>query len=435
MAEKRRGLGRGIGALIPQDQQEKPARPIDVFFAGAPAASTAAQPAKAQRAPVKAKRALSTNARVSAAGTAAPNAASAASPDMTAAVTPATARPGAQTIAASPNSGTTGKANRPAPRVTAVSASANDAQRTDKQNIGKQKNDKPAASSAVADNELLPVPGATYGEIPVTQIMPNTQQPRTIFDEDDLQELADSIKEVGVLQPIVVRPLTAPAPDAPQVRYELIMGERRWRAAQRAGLVTIPAIVRHTEDADLLRDALLENLHRTQLNPLEEAAAYQQLLDDFQITQEELSKKIARSRPQISNTLRLLKLPPLVQRRVAAGVLSAGHARALLSLSDPADIERLAQRIVAEGLSVRAVEEIVTLSKEGSAPKAPRAQRVQRYETQLNALALRLGDRWDTRVRVQLGSRKGRITVEFSDLEDLNRILGTLGEPAVAGDD
>ena len=202
------------------------------------------------------------------------------------------------------------------------------------------------------------MPGARFAELPVTAIRPNTWQPRTVFDEGDLDELVESIREIGVLQPIVVRPDKEHPGE-----YELIMGERRWRATQAAELETIPAIVRDTDDGDMLRDALLENLHRSDLNPLEEAAAYRQLLDDFGCTHEELANRIARSRPQISNTLRLLRLPPLVQRRVAAGVLSAGHARALLGLSDGAEIERLAQRIVSEGLSVRATEEIVMLTE------------------------------------------------------------------------
>ena len=253
-------------------------------------------------------------------------------------------------------------------------------------------------------------------------IRPNTWQPRTVFDDGELDELVASISEIGVLQPIVVRPDLSD-----QGRYELIMGERRWRASQAAGLDTIPAIVRETDDSDMLRDALLENLHRAALNPLEEAAAYRQLLDDFGCTHEELATRIARSRPQISNTLRLLKLPPLVQRRVAAGVLSAGHARALLSLSDGAEIERLAQRIVSEGLSVRATEEVVTLLTSGDtgapARRAPRAG--QRSEA-MDELATRLADRFETRVKVSIGKTKGRLTVEFASVEDLNRILGVM---------
>jgi len=286
-----------------------------------------------------------------------------------------------------------------------------------------------AASSAVSretgatqgdESVLLPVPGASFAEIPTADIRPNAKQPRTVFDETDLDELVDSIAQIGVLQPIVVRP-DAQNPG----QYELIMGERRWRATQRAGLETVPAIIRETEDADMLRDALLENLHRSQLNPLEEAAAYRQLLDDFGCTQEELATRIARSRPQVSNTLRLLKLPPLVQRRVAAGVLSAGHARALLGLADGAEIERLAQRIVSEGLSVRATEEIVALADTDRATrrKAPRAGK---RTSAMDELATRLSDRFETRVKVQLGKAKGRVTVEFATVEDLNRILAVM---------
>ncbi|MDO5723140.1 MAG: ParB/RepB/Spo0J family partition protein [Flaviflexus sp.] len=267
--------------------------------------------------------------------------------------------------------------------------------------------------------DLAPVPGAVFAELPITQIVPNRAQPRTVFDEDDLTELSDSIREVGILQPIVVRPKDD------EGTYELIMGERRWRAAGRAGLELVPAIIRETSDGDLLRDALLENLHRAQLNPLEEASAYRQLLDDFGCTQEELSVRIARSRPQISNTLRLLKLPPLVQRRVAAGVLSSGHARALLGLTDPAAMERLAQRIVAEGLSVRAVEELVALGDEPQ-EAAARRPRQRLHVAELNHLADRLADKLDTRVKVSMGSQRGRMTVEFASVDDLNRILDVL---------
>ncbi|MBD9699386.1 ParB/RepB/Spo0J family partition protein [Flavimobilis sp. GY10621] len=268
--------------------------------------------------------------------------------------------------------------------------------------------------------ELVPVPGAHFQEIALDDIRPNSRQPRTVFDEDDLNELVGSIAEIGVLQPIVVRP--DPTGEA---RFELIMGERRWRASREAGRETIPAIVRQTEDDDLLRDALLENLHRAALNPLEEAAAYQQLLDDFGCTHEELATRISRSRPQISNTLRLLKLPALVQRRVAAGVLSAGHARALLGLQDAAAIERLAQRIVAEGLSVRATEEIVALG--GLEPRpAPRKPRAGTRSAAIDELATRLSDRFETRVKVDVGRSRGKVTIEFASVEDLNRILDVM---------
>ena len=273
---------------------------------------------------------------------------------------------------------------------------------------------------------LLPVPGASFAELPVTSVVRNPRQPRQVFDEDDLEELTASIREVGLLQPIVVRPAPGDAATPNGPTYELVMGERRWRATQAAGLDTIPAIVRTTDDDALLRDALLENLHRAQLNPLEEASAYEQLLADFNCTHEELARRIARSRPQISNTLRLLKLPPLVQRRVAAGVLTAGHARALLGLPDAAAMERLAQRIVAEGLSVRSTEEIVALGDEPANPELRRRSRASQHSESLERLAGRLADRFDTRVKVTMGQRKGRISIEFAGAEDLERILDTL---------
>jgi ParB family chromosome partitioning protein len=244
-----------------------------------------------------------------------------------------------------------------------------------------------------------------------------------------MAELVHSIREIGVLQPVVVRPIPAAeqAENGDGPAYELIMGERRWRASQEAGRETVPAIVKETDDDDLLRDALLENLHRSELNALEEAAAYQQLLEDFGCTHDELAARIGRSRPQISNTLRLLKLPPLVARRVAAGVLSAGHARALLSLEDGAAMERLAQRIVAEGLSVRSVEEIVALGGDQGDKVKPRRPRAGSRHPQLDDLAARLSDRFDTRVNIALGQRKGRLTVEFASVDDLHRIVDLLG--------
>ncbi|WP_149182426.1 ParB/RepB/Spo0J family partition protein [Streptomyces sp. TRM49041] len=263
--------------------------------------------------------------------------------------------------------------------------------------------------------------GLHFAELPLDAITPNPRQPREVFDEDALAELVTSINEVGLLQPVVVRQV------APE-RYELIMGERRWRACREAGLERIPAIVRATEDEQLLLDALLENLHRAQLNPLEEAAAYDQLLKDFNCTHDQLADRIGRSRPQVSNTLRLLRLSPPVQRRVAAGVLSAGHARALLSVDDPEAQDKLAYRIVAEGLSVRAVEEIVTLmgSEPRKAAKAKGPRAGARVSPALTDLATRLSDRFETRVKVDLGQKKGKIVVEFASMEDLNRILGTL---------
>ncbi|MFF5186669.1 ParB/RepB/Spo0J family partition protein [Streptomyces sp. NPDC000345] len=263
--------------------------------------------------------------------------------------------------------------------------------------------------------------GAYFAEISLDAITPNPRQPREVFDEYALEELVTSIKEVGLLQPVVVREVAAGS-------YELIMGERRWRACREAGLEAIPAIVRATDDEKLLLDALLENLHRAQLNPLEEAMAYDQLLKDFNCTHDQLADRIGRSRPQVSNTLRLLKLSPAVQNRVAAGVLSAGHARALLSVEDSEEQERLAHRIVAEGLSVRSVEEIVTLM--GSRPQTAQRARKPRagalVSPALSELATRLSDRFETRVKVDLGQKKGKITVEFASVEDLERILGTL---------
>ncbi|MDF3300935.1 ParB/RepB/Spo0J family partition protein [Streptomyces tropicalis] len=263
--------------------------------------------------------------------------------------------------------------------------------------------------------------GAHFAEIPLDDITPNPLQPRKIFDDEALAELVVSIQEVGLLQPVVVRPLE-------QGRYELIMGERRLRACRKAGLEAIPAIVRATEDEKLLLDALLENLHRAQLNPLEEAAAYDQLLKDFNCTHDQLADRIGRSRPQVSNTLRLLKLSPAVQRRVAAGVLSAGHARALLSVDDSEEQDRLAQRIVAEGLSVRTVEEIVTLmgSRPQPAPRSKGPRAGGRVSPALTDLATRLSDRFETRVKVDLGQKKGKITVEFASMDDLERILASL---------
>ncbi|WP_431990496.1 ParB/RepB/Spo0J family partition protein [Streptomyces albogriseolus] len=343
MSERRRGLGRGLGALIPAAPTEKTVPPAALGGTASP--SPAAVPVLPNERGVAAAK-VATLASVS--------------------------------------------------RETEDTAAAN-----------------PSAPSA-------PV-GAHFAEIPLDAITPNPRQPREVFDEDALAELITSIKEVGLLQPVVVRQVAGG-------RYELIMGERRWRACREAGLDAIPAIVRATEDEKLLLDALLENLHRAQLNPLEEAAAYDQLLKDFNCTHDQLADRIGRSRPQVSNTLRLLKLSPTVQRRVAAGVLSAGHARALLSVEDSEEQDRLAHRIVAEGLSVRAVEEIVTLM--GSRPqkaqrsKGPRAG--ARVSPALSDLATRLSDRFETRVKVDLGQKKGKITVEFASMEDLERILGAL---------
>lgn len=297
-----------------------------------------------------------------------------------------------------------------APSTPAAPPSADDSSaKTTSGEAGAVANEGPESPTAV--------PGAYFAEIPVGRIVPNPVQPRQVFDEDAMAELVHSIREVGLLQPIVVRRTGAET-------FELVMGERRWRASQEAGLEAIPAIVRETEDNDMLRDALLENLHRSQLNPLEEAAAYAQMLEDFGCTHEELASRIGRSRPQISNTLRLLKLSPAVQRRLAAGVLSAGHARSLLAVENPEIQDRLAQRVVAEGISVRGLEEIVAVGDTGSS--APRSVRRRPTAPGLVDLAERLSDRLETRVRVELGKSKGKITVEFASLDDLQRIVDVM---------
>lgn len=263
--------------------------------------------------------------------------------------------------------------------------------------------------------------GASYQEIPVSQIVPNPHQPRQVFDEEALAELVHSIKEFGLMQPIVVRRA------ADDSGFEIIMGERRWRAASKAGLETIPAIVRETDDGAMLRDALLENIHRVQLNPLEEAAAYQQLLEEFDVTQAELAQRLGRSRPVITNMIRLLQLPVSVQRKVAAGVLSAGHARALLSLQTGADAqELLAARIVAEGLSVRATEEAVMLANRGEEQKPKKPKDKPAPPAFLTQAADRLADGLDTKVTVTMGKRKGKIVVEFGDREDFERIMSII---------
>lgn len=281
----------------------------------------------------------------------------------------------------------------------------------------------PATPAVVTGEEM----GAVYREIDPARIAPNPKQPRQVFDEEALAELVHSIREFGLMQPIVVRAVA----DTEPVQYQIIMGERRWRAAQEAGLSAVPAIVRETTDDNLLRDALLENIHRVQLNPLEEAAAYQQLLDEFGVTHDELAARIGRSRPLISNMIRLLRLPIAVQRRVAAGVLSAGHARALLALEGgPEAQEELAARIVAEGLSVRATEEAVTLANRSDAAKPGGQRRKPIQMPGLQDVAERLSSAYDTRVTVSLGKRKGKIVVEFGSVDDLQRIVGLMDKSA-----
>lgn len=270
---------------------------------------------------------------------------------------------------------------------------------------------------------LLAVPGARLANLSPDDILPNAQQPRTEFRQEELDELIVSIREIGVLQPIVVRPIPGAPSGTPQ--YELIMGERRLRATKQLGLATIPAVIKNTADEDMLRDALLENLHRANLNALEEASAYQQLLADFGITQEQLASRIGRSRPQITNTLRLLKLPAGIQKKVAAGVLSAGHARAILSAVEPEAMERLAEKIVNEDLSVRAAEAAAAQASPKVNTAKPAAGKRQ---GQLDEIAERLADRLDTRVKITLGASKGQILIDFATVGDLNRILGELGQ-------
>ncbi|MCS5509200.1 ParB/RepB/Spo0J family partition protein [Curtobacterium flaccumfaciens pv. flaccumfaciens] len=285
------------------------------------------------------------------------------------------------------------------------------------------------ASAPTAD-ELVAVPGARLANLNPLDVIPNAQQPRKEFREEELQELVHSIREIGVLQPIVVRPIPGATGTEPQ--YELIMGERRLRATKELGLSTIPAIVKDTPDDAMLRDALLENLHRAQLNPLEEASAYQQLLADFGITQEQLGQRIGRSRPQITNTIRLLRLPSPVQRRVAAGVLSAGHARAILAAPDAEAMEYLAEKIVNEDLSVRAAEAIAQQLSAKTPLAKPKAEPSKR-QAHFNDLAERLGDRLNTRVKIAVGARKSSVTIDFASGDDLNRILGELGVQDLGG--
>lgn len=391
MAERKRGLGRGLGALIPDVVTDE--RPVDVFFGQQGEQETdvsrettrSKDPAEGMR---KARAAKRTSAKPAKKGS---------SPAV---------KNSAPTAAKKTQRADSKGA--PTKKSTVIPSESG----TDSVTLG--------TSDVSRETLLKEVPGTAFGLIPLEQISPNPRQPRQVFDEDALDELVQSIREVGVLQPVVVRLVDEKKPS-----YELIMGERRFRASELAGTTTIPAIIRAVEDTELLRDALLENLHRSDLNPLEEAAAYEQLLSDFQCTQEELSERIGRSRPQISNTLRLLRLPPLVQRRVAAGVISQGHARAILGVEDPANMEVLAQRIVAEGLSVRATEEAVVLLNRGEKPRVSRE--TKQLSPELAQIADRVGDKLDTRVNIVMGKRKGRISVEFANQDDLKRILTALG--------
>lgn len=356
-AKKRTGLGRGIGALIPQAAEGE--RAIDVFFSGNEAEQQ-----------------------------------------------------GGASTADSSAAGATKTKKSPTQNAIALSSAAQNAAKT-------------TSLSAAPSAGLREVPGATLVQLRLDDIVPNRSQPRTEFDEEALEELTHSIREFGVFQPVVVRAIE-PTPAAGEPHYELIMGERRFRASHRAGKTEIPAIIRGVADEHMLRDALLENLHRAQLNALEEASAYQQLLADFGITQQELAERIGRSRPQISNTIRLLKLPEKVQAQVAAGVLSAGHARAILGLDgDSAAMQKLADKIINEGLSVRAAEAAAANTSPTKPKSKPRAGGVQ---AQLDEIAERLGDRFNTSVHIRLGAKKGQLTIDFATVADLTRILNELGD-------
>lgn len=409
-ARKHSGLGRGLGALIPQASEQTPqaapstpSRPLDVFF---PEGSSAGKRGGSAKDLLQPKRATASSKKKR--------------PTM-----PSVEAAGGRRTGGS-RSGLGGGINGSDSRTSAARQPVS----TVPGGAADTHAEQDVSRETSSDHELLPVPGASFAEIAIDQIVPNTKQPREVFDEDDLKELSASIKEVGVLQPVVVRSIPATGrseklqeflAEKPDARYELIMGERRLRASELAGETTIPAIIRETDDGDLLRDALLENLHRAQLNPLEEASAYQQLMADFGATQEELAKRIARSRPQIANTLRLLKLPPSVQKKVAAQVITAGHARALLSLSTAEEMERLAERIVAEGLSVRTTEEIVRLGKAKATPR-PRARQQRPLSPLGESVVSALADAYDTRVTITEGRKKGRIVIEFAGSDDLQRI-------------
>ncbi|MCR2783068.1 MULTISPECIES: ParB/RepB/Spo0J family partition protein [unclassified Microbacterium] len=387
---KRTGLGRGIGALIPTAEPSE-ARPVDVFFPGV------SRRAVAEAALLEADAAKNADATDGTPGSNGSDAATA----PTDVITPDTVDPDAA-----------GTDAPDAPGTDAPDAPGTDAPDAPE---GAANGSAPEAPAP----ELLPIPGTRLIHVDPNDIVPNPRQPRTNFDSDDLAELVHSVREFGVLQPVVVR-------TNENGQYELIMGERRTRASREAGLTSIPAIVRDTEDEHLLRDALLENLHRSQLNPLEEASAYQQLLEDFGITQEELATRIGRSRPQISNTIRLLKLPMPVQQRVAAGVLSAGHARAVLSLEDPEAMQRLADKIVNEDLSVRAAEAAAKSVDAGSTRRG--ATKAGARRAHLDEVAERLGDRLNTKVKINISARKGQVVIDFATIQDLNRILEEIGE-------
>lgn len=411
--KKRTGLGRGLSALIPSTPPTSE-RDIDVFFNGS--------------APTGRSQSAATTAAASSRTTPKKPATAGTTTQRTAAAKPASTSSNKKTAASNSSKKRSKSTSKN------VDSSKREASRKRSESTANTKpNTNNAAEQATPEQEteLLPVPGARLAELDPYRIVPNAKQPRQEFDEEALDELIVSVREFGVLQPIVVRPLASEDPRVAEGEYELIMGERRLRATKASGRTSIPAIIRDTNDEDMLRDALLENLHRAELNPLEEASAYRQLLDDFGCTQDELAERISRSRPQISNTLRLLNLPVEVQRRVAAGVLSAGHARAVLSVGEPVAMAQLADKIVNEQLSVRQAEAAAATAATRAGRSAPRReQHSDSLTAHLNELGERLGDRLNTRVQVSLRKTKGTIRIDFASMADLNRILEELGDDA-----
>lgn len=420
MAEKRRGLGKGLGALIPAANSDAPAatsvaeRPVDVFFPGAGGGDEAvSRETKLQMTPRRTKkRGSSTRDSVIRAKQ---------QPSDVAAddVEDEKIDGGSTTTQSEPSRPKASK--RKATKSTSKSSQATKKEVAKKgptvaaaeSEDGDKKDNSDSASSDNDTENLVPVPGAMFANLAVGDIAPNPQQPRKVFDAEDMAELVHSIREIGVLQPIVVRPL-------PSGTYELIMGERRWRASQAAGQPTVPAIIRQTADTDLLRDALLENLHRSELNALEEAAAYEQLLSDFACTHEELASRIGRSRPQITNMVRLLRLPGPVQKRLTNGQISTGHARALLSLKTHEQMVRVSDRVIIDGLSVRATEELVASLTE---PPEEGSIRRRRTTGEFGDLAGRLSTHFETKVAIAMGKKKGKVTLEFQNEDELKRLL------------
>ncbi len=416
-SSRRGGLGRGLGALIPTGQEEvvtKRERPLDVLFPDLQGKNRSGDEVVARGG--SARELLNPPKRATKGSN----------------VSRETIESKEKKVNVSRETSASTKAASatPAPGKSAPAGSA-PAKSTKSKNVSRETS---------GDTELVDVPGASFGHIPLEAIVPNRKQPRQIFEQSDLDELAESIERVGLLQPIVVRPLALDQLDQatlaelrenhPEARYELIMGERRLRASELAGLTEIPAIVRNTEESSMLRDALLENLHRANLNPLEEAAAYAQLMADFACTQDELATKIARSRPQIANTLRLLKLPASIQQWVVAGVISSGHARALLGLATESEMEAIGERIVQEGLSVRATEDLVRRKRELGEERSPQRSKQRTQSALALSVAERVSNLLDTQVTVSEGKKKGRIIIDFADADDLQRIVDLLGSRA-----